>query len=85
MSLECGECERDLRGPHAPACTRYVSTEEQLIEAEQAWENWRLRALRAEKAIAAARKILRDDLRRFTSGQRPASRGAYDALDWGRR
>ncbi len=21
MSLECGECERDLRGPHAPDCS----------------------------------------------------------------
>lgn len=23
MSLECGECERDLRGPHAPSCSQY--------------------------------------------------------------
>ena len=23
MSLECGECERDLRGPHDPSCSRY--------------------------------------------------------------
>lgn len=22
MSLECGECERDLRGPHEPGCSR---------------------------------------------------------------
>jgi hypothetical protein len=24
MSLECSECERDLRGPHDPSCSRYV-------------------------------------------------------------
>lgn len=24
MSLECGECERDLRGGHDPSCSRYV-------------------------------------------------------------
>ena len=23
MSLECGECERDLRGPHDPSCSHY--------------------------------------------------------------
>lgn len=23
MSLECGECERDLRGPHNKDCSRY--------------------------------------------------------------
>lgn len=24
MSIECGECERDLRGGHASSCSRYV-------------------------------------------------------------
>lgn len=24
MSIECGECERDLRGGHAPSCSRYI-------------------------------------------------------------
>lgn len=24
MSIECGECERDLRGGHDPSCSRYV-------------------------------------------------------------
>ena len=24
MSLECSECERDLRGGHDPSCSRYV-------------------------------------------------------------
>lgn len=23
MSVECGECERDLRGEHDPSCSRY--------------------------------------------------------------
>jgi hypothetical protein len=23
MSIECSECERDLRGGHDPACSRY--------------------------------------------------------------
>lgn len=23
MSIECGECERDLRGGHDPSCSRY--------------------------------------------------------------
>jgi len=23
MSIECGECEHDLRGPHDPSCSRY--------------------------------------------------------------
>lgn len=25
MSIECGECERDLRCGHAPDCSRYVA------------------------------------------------------------
>lgn len=28
MSLECGECERDLRGPHDPSCSKYKSEAE---------------------------------------------------------
>lgn len=24
MSLECSECERDMRGPHDESCSRYV-------------------------------------------------------------
>ncbi len=27
MSLECSECERDLRGGHDPSCSRYVQHE----------------------------------------------------------
>lgn len=34
----------------------------------------------AEKRMAAARKILREDLRRYDSGRRPASRDALAAL-----
>ena len=26
MSLECSECERDLRGPHDPSCSRFDRT-----------------------------------------------------------
>ena len=25
MSIECGECERDLRGGHDPSCSRYMA------------------------------------------------------------
>lgn len=31
MSLECGYCERDLRGPHAPGCA-YVRSPEQPLQ-----------------------------------------------------
>ena len=24
MGMECGECEHDLRGGHAPSCSRYI-------------------------------------------------------------
>jgi hypothetical protein len=34
MSIECGECERDLRGGHAPGCSR--SRETKLLEAMRA-------------------------------------------------
>ena len=34
MSIECGECERDLRGGHDPSCSRYISDDERIVKAE---------------------------------------------------
>ena len=31
MSIECGECERDLRGGHDPSCSRYEAEVERRI------------------------------------------------------
>lgn len=38
MSIECGECEHDLRGGHAPGCSRYVQHAPtcQLLDDEEA-------------------------------------------------
>lgn len=59
---------------------RGAKLSDQVNEFAQAAENFRGRFMRAGKAIAAARKILREDLRRFTPGPRSASRDA-DVVD----
>ena len=33
MGLECGECERDIRGGHATVCSRNLETVERVAEA----------------------------------------------------
>ena len=31
MSIECGECEHDLRGGHGTSCSRYKSEDEEAV------------------------------------------------------
>ena len=33
MSVECSECERDLRGGHDPECSRYRDPRDEVCEA----------------------------------------------------
>lgn len=37
MSIECGECERDLRGGHDPACSRYRASDESFEMSQEPW------------------------------------------------
>ena len=34
MSIECGECEHDLRGGHDPSCSRYVKPCDECLREE---------------------------------------------------
>ena len=41
MSIECGECEHDLRGGHSPDCSRYVPfREDDVILHRPSGEKW---------------------------------------------
>ena len=43
MSMECAECERDLRGGHDPACSRYKAPPDcprcgEPMNSDEGWE-----------------------------------------------